>query len=123
MVGDWSAALSGRFDMVVGNPPYIESATVDELPVDVRLHDPHLALDGGKDGLDAYRSILADLGRRLAPEGRAFLEIGAGQRERIEELSREFGFAAVFRTDLAGIDRVAELHQARDLSEQAAPRG
>lgn len=123
MVGDWSSALSGRFDLVVGNPPYIESAAVDELPVDVRLHDPHLALDGGKDGLDAYRSILGDLGRRLAPDGGAFLEIGAGQRERIEELGREFGFAAVFRTDLAGIDRVAEFHQARDLSEQAAPRG
>jgi release factor glutamine methyltransferase len=123
VTGDWAKGLAGRFDVVVANPPYIESAAIDDLPVDVRLHDPHLALDGGRDGLDAYRSILADLGRIMGPEGRAFLEIGAGQRAEIEDLGRESGFATVFRADLAGIDRVAEMGRFWSRPDMAAGLG
>ena len=69
---DWTAGLSGRFDLVVSNPPYIASATIQGLEIEVRAHDPFAALDGGSDGLDAYRRILEALANGsigLAPGG------------------------------------------------------
>ncbi|KMO27620.1 SAM-dependent methyltransferase, partial [Methylobacterium tarhaniae] len=68
-VGDWASALSGPFDVVVANPPYIASEVIAGLSGEVRDHDPRLALDGGADGLDAYRTILAQVPRLLAPGG------------------------------------------------------
>jgi release factor glutamine methyltransferase len=106
-VGDWAAGIAEQFDVVVANPPYIESETIDTLPVDVKGFDPHLALDGGRDGLDAMRAILADLDRILAPQGAAFIEIGAGQREAVAALAEAKGLSSEFLSDLAGIDRVA----------------
>jgi release factor glutamine methyltransferase len=108
-VGDWGAALRGHFDLVLGNPPYVESAVIETLPVDVKAHDPLMALDGGRDGLDAYRSIFAGLEGLLAPGGRAFLEIGAGQGQQIADIAEELSFAVRFHRDLASIERVAEL--------------
>lgn len=107
--GDWGAAIERRFDIVVSNPPYIASAEIAALPVEVREHDPHLALDGGSDGFAAYRAIVADLGRLLTSGGRAFLEIGAGQAEGVRGLAAENGFTSSFERDLAGIERVAVL--------------
>jgi release factor glutamine methyltransferase len=107
--GDWAAGIERRFDIVVSNPPYIASAEILDLPVEVREHDPHLALDGGADGLQAYRAIVADLGRILTPGGRAYLEIGAGQGDAIRDLAATAGFACAFTPDLAGIERVALL--------------
>jgi release factor glutamine methyltransferase len=109
--GDWAAGIDRRFDIVVSNPPYNASPEILDLPVEVREHDPHLALDGGLDGLDAYRVIIADLGRVLTPGGRAFLEIGAGQAEAVSDLASAAGFMCDFRRDLAGIDRVAVLNR------------
>src|SRR5262249_43189410 len=60
---DWASAVKGPFDLVVSNPPYIESAVIVDLQMEVRDHDPRRALDGGSDGLDAFRAILADLPR------------------------------------------------------------
>lgn len=106
-VGDWTQALAGRFDLVISNPPYIESAAIAGLDVEVRAHDPRLALDGGQDGLDAYRVIIGALPALLLPGGRAILELGAGQEEAVGELLGKVGLAAdgSARHDLAGIGR------------------
>jgi release factor glutamine methyltransferase len=111
VLGDWGSALTGDFDVILANPPYIESDAIAGLQVEVALHDPHIALDGGTDGLAAYRAILADLDRLLAPDGRAFMEIGFDQAYAIAELARSHGFASAFHRDLGGIERVAELRR------------
>lgn len=86
---DWGSSLSGPFDIVVANPPYIASRDVGSLPPEVRDHDPGAALDGGDDGLSAYRAILSDIGRLLTPNGVAVLELGDGQEEAVAELARQ----------------------------------
>jgi release factor glutamine methyltransferase len=78
-VGDWGTALGGQFDAVVANPPYIAGAEIAGLAREVRDFDPPLALDGGADGLDAYRAIAADLPRLLKSGGFFACEIGHGQ--------------------------------------------
>ena len=105
--GDWSRGIDRRFDVVVANPPYIETQSIAGLPVDVRDHDPHLALDGGADGLVAIRAILADLDRVLAEDGAAFVEVGFDQAAAMRRLAAENGFACGFRRDIAGVERVA----------------
>ena len=107
LVGDWSQALAGRFDLVVSNPPYIESLAIAGLALEVRAHDPQLALDGGADGLDAYRAIAAALPALLSPGGRAILELGAGQEAAVARLVRDAGLEidGPARADLAGIAR------------------
>lgn len=109
IAGNWTAGLDGPFDLVVSNPPYIPSADISGLQVEVRVHDPYLALDGGEDGLDAVRIILADLGRILAADGAAFMEIGIGQWEDVTALALRHGFTCQFIADLGGIPRVAVL--------------
>lgn len=108
VLSDWAAALGGRFDIVVANPPYIASDEIDDLPLEVRAHDPHLSLDGGKDGLDAYRAVIADLPRLLKAQGLAFLEAGIGQAGAIAELGRKYALTAAAYPDLGRIERVVE---------------
>jgi release factor glutamine methyltransferase len=106
VVGDWSAALAGRFDLVISNPPYIPSATCETLAPEVRDHDPRLALDGGDDGLAAYRTIAAAARDLVAPGGHLMLELGIGQAGQVAVLSRTEGLTVVaLRSDLAGIPR------------------
>lgn len=107
IVGDWAGAISPAFDLVVSNPPYIPSTDIASLDVEVRVHDPRLALDGGTDGLDAYRAIAADLPRLLARGGRAVLELGIGQEAEVAGLLAASGLPAdgPARCDLAGIAR------------------
>lgn len=106
LCGDWAAAIAGRFDLVLSNPPYIETAAVPLLMPEVARFEPILALDGGVDGLDAYRHLMGVLPRLLAPGGRAVLEIGQGQRAAVEALADAAGLAPVAaRRDLGGIDR------------------
>jgi release factor glutamine methyltransferase len=109
---DWTAGIGGRFDLVVSNPPYIPADDIAALDPEVRDHDPRVALDGGPDGLDAIRTILAGLRPVLAPVGAAFIEIGAGQRGAVAAIAGAAGFTASFVPDLAGIDRVAVLNAA-----------
>lgn len=116
-VGDWTAGIRERFDLVVANPPYIETGVIPGLPVDVRDHDPHLALDGGADGLDAVFAIVADLDRVLADGGVGLMEIGAGQADTVKGLAEAHGYRCSFRRDLAGIDRVAVLRRQSDGSD------
>ncbi len=73
---DYAAALSGPFDLIVSNPPYIRSADIAGLASEVRDHDPHRALDGGSDGLDAYRALIPQAARLLAPGGALVVEVG-----------------------------------------------
>jgi release factor glutamine methyltransferase len=106
LAGDWAAALGGRFDVVLSNPPYIESGTIPGLMPEVARHEPRSALDGGADGLDAYRRLAADLPGLLAPAGAAVLELGAGQRAAVEALARARGLVpAGCRADLGGVER------------------
>ena len=114
--GDWAAALPAhRFDVVVSNPPYIESGVIPGLDRDVREHDPMAALDGGPDGLDCYRVIAADLPRLLAPGGLAGVEVGQGQNGDVARLITTAGLVDVAtRPDLGGITRAVLARQATD---------
>ncbi|MBR0672596.1 peptide chain release factor N(5)-glutamine methyltransferase [Neoroseomonas soli] len=106
VAGDWDAPLAGRFDLVLSNPPYIESGAIADLMPEVALHEPRLALDGGLDGLDAYRRILRRAPFLLAPGGRLVLEIGAGQRPGVEAIARREGLALLAADrDLGGVER------------------
>jgi release factor glutamine methyltransferase len=107
--GDWADALSTRFDLVLGNPPYIPTEDLGTLMQDVARYEPRAALDGGLDGLAAYRSLIPVLPRLMTPTGVAVLEIGAGQAETAVELARQAEFAAELRPDLAGIPRALVL--------------
>jgi release factor glutamine methyltransferase len=104
---DYASALSGAFDLIVSNPPYIRSAEIDDLASEVRDHDPLGALDGGSDGLDAYRALIPQAVRLLAPGGGLALEIGHDQGADVEQLMAAAGLTlrGPPRTDLAGIPR------------------
>lgn len=104
--GNWCAALSGTWDIIVSNPPYIESDAIADLAPEVRCHDPRPALDGGLDGLDAYRALLPGARRCLAPNGLLALEVGAMQAEAVTGLLRAAGFGRIeSRQDLGGVVR------------------
>jgi release factor glutamine methyltransferase len=107
---DWTRAVGGRFDLIVSNPPYIASAVVSTLEADVREHDPILALDGGRDGLEAYRIILADAPRLLAPDGVIVVEIGYDQADAITGLAASTSLEIVELVhDLSGNARCVAL--------------
>jgi len=91
-IGDWGQGLDGPFDLIVSNPPYIPAADIAGLDREVREHDPRLALDGGADGLDAYRALAPELTRLLEPKhGRFFLEFGLGQAEAVRAILERGG--------------------------------
>jgi release factor glutamine methyltransferase len=103
----WTAALGEPFDLVVSNPPYIEAGTIGGLMPEVARFEPHLALDGGQDGLAAYRSISAAGPELVAKGGYLIVEGGEGQAPEILGLFREAGLKPLpLFKDLAGIDRV-----------------
>ncbi len=104
---DYAAALSDRFDLIVSNPPYIRSADIGGLAAEVRDHDPHRALDGGADGLDAYRVLIPRAAPLLAPRGALVVEAGQGQAQEIEGLMTAAGLTleGPAKADLAGIRR------------------
>lgn len=103
---DWFTAVTGAFDIIVSNPPYIVRSVVGTLDEDVRLYDPILALDGGDDGLDAYRAIAAGAGDHLRENGLVAYEIGYDQMDQVTGIMRENGFARVEAAqDLGGNDR------------------
>ncbi len=104
---DYAAALSGTFDLVVSNPPYIRSADIAGLAAEVRDYDPLRALDGGSDGLDAYRRLIPQAARLLAPRGVLVVEVGQGQDGEIRGLmtAAELAPERPAKADLAGIRR------------------
>ncbi len=107
--GDWATAMIGRFDLIVCNPPYIPRQDIPTLMPDVARYEPRAALDGGPDGLDAYRRLVPDLPRLLTRDGHAVLEVGAGQAQAVAELGRDQGLRAEIRPDLVGIARAVIL--------------
>lgn len=99
---------AGQFHLIASNPPYVRRGDLEGLEPQVRDHEPHLALDGGEDGLDYHRRLVGLAGPFLAPEGLLVLEVGAGQADEVVALLEQQGdFApACVRPDLAGIPRV-----------------
>jgi release factor glutamine methyltransferase len=106
---DWSAPLRARFDLVLCNPPYIPTSAIGGLMPEVARHEPVTALDGGPDGLAAYRQIIALLGGLLPRDGVAILELGVGQDAAVAALAKARGMGATTRPDLAGIPRAMVL--------------
>jgi len=106
---DYAAALRGPFDLIVSNPPYIPSRDIDDLAIEVRAHDPRLALDGGADGLAAYRAIIPAAFERLAPGGVVVVEVGQGQDIDVARLMAEAGFdtSVPAKADLNGVPRAS----------------
>jgi release factor glutamine methyltransferase len=104
---DYASGLSGPFDLMVSNPPYIRSADIADLAPDVREYDPRAALDGGADGLDAYRALIPQAAGLLAPGAALVVEAGEGQSGPIQGLMTAAGLTAAGapRADLAGILR------------------
>jgi release factor glutamine methyltransferase len=103
---DFGAALADGFDLLVTNPPYVKSGDIAGLDAEVRDYDPHGALDGGPDGLAAYRAIAADARALLNPNAHLVAEIGCGQRDGVVALLAAAGFCAIaVAPDLAGISR------------------
>lgn len=96
-----------KYDVIVSNPPYIETAVIDTLQEEVRLHDPYIALDGKEDGLYFYRRIISEAGKYLKPQGKLMFEIGCDQAKAVEELMKNAGYEQItVKKDLAGLDRV-----------------
>ncbi|MGE0660454.1 MAG: peptide chain release factor N(5)-glutamine methyltransferase [Reyranellaceae bacterium] len=104
--GDWSASVSGRFDALIANPPYIVSDDIAGLEPEVAQYEPRLALDGGPDGLVFYKRLIGDLDRLVETDGFVALEVGVGQAAAVAGLLAGAGFGAIARhRDLAGIER------------------
>jgi release factor glutamine methyltransferase len=110
---DYASGLAGPFDLIVSNPPYIRSADIDGLATEVRNHDPLAALDGGADGLDAYRALIPQAAGLLAPGAALVVEAGEGQSVQIEALMTAAGLmpAIAPKADLAGIPRAVAGHK------------
>lgn len=108
--GHWSEALAGPFDVIVSNPPYIPYKDKETLAPEVTQYDPCLALYGGEDGYDCYRTLAQDLFRIIAPHGLIALELGHGQRCELQSIFQHMGYHVIdVLKDLQGIERVALL--------------
>ncbi len=105
--GDWGAGLAEQYDIVVSNPPYIPTDDIEGLAPEVSEHEPWLALDGGQDGLDAYRTLAGELPFLVREGGWTALEVGQGQAADVARLMRLAGFRIErVAADLGGIERV-----------------
>lgn len=109
--GSWLDAVNpcARFDLIVSNPPYIPTADIQGLAPEITRHEPDLALDGGREGLDAFRVILDQAGAALAPGGQLMLEMGFDQKPAMQALARKVAWiqGLEFKKDLAGHNRLA----------------
>ena len=105
-IGSWDIGIDTQADVILANPPYIPSSEIGRLPVEVSAFDPRAALDGGPDGLSAYRALGAAFRGLLGPAGKAYIEIGAGQELQVTRVFEEAGLTVTaIRRDLAGIER------------------
>ncbi len=105
--GDWADMVGGAYEVILSNPPYIRTSDIPGLQPEVTCYEPVLALDGGLDGLSAYRALAPEIARLLCPGGLAFVEVGAGQSDEVAAVLAQAGLeAAEVTADLAGIRRV-----------------
>lgn len=112
LCSQWCSNLTGMFDVILSNPPYIPTTDIAALAADVRAHEPLAALDGGADGLDCYRSILAQVPQHMNPNAVLLFEVGMGQAEDVAALGVAAGFTLKeTAADLAGIARVVVLEK------------
>ena len=121
---DLFSEIPERFDVITANPPYIESAEIESLSVEVRDHEPRLALDGAADGLAFYRRLAAESGAHLKPGGRLYLEIGMSQGAAVASLLEAAAFSDIqIIRDLAGRDRIVKgsMHAGGTSERGAAP--
>lgn len=121
---DLFSEIPERFDVITANPPYIESAEIETLSVEVRDHEPRLALDGAADGLAFYRRLAAESGAHLKPGGRLYLEIGMSQGKAVASLLEAAAFSDIhIIRDLAGRDRIVKgsMHAGGTSERGAAP--
>jgi release factor glutamine methyltransferase len=106
LAGNWAGKWAGKWDVILCNPPYVRTGDMDDLAPEVARFEPRGALDGGSDGLEAYRRVVPEVLRLLAPDGLAALELGAGQAAAVAGLARDAGLQLrACRPDLAGIQR------------------
>ena len=105
---DLFTRIRGRFDLIVSNPPYIPTAEIDTLQREVKDYEPHLALDGGADGLDIYRRIAAEAPKYLTRGGTLIMEVGAGQAADVVKMFRGNTYSMVVQ-DFNGIDRYVKI--------------
>ena len=117
---NWFENVSGRFDIIISNPPYIASDEIEGLAPEVRFHDPSAALDGGFDGLDAYKHIIAAMTTFIEPGGCVLFEIGSSQAALVTDIVRQSisthqDVAISCVSDLAGLDRVVQLEFNRNI--------
>ena len=121
---DLFSEIPERFDVITANPPYIESAEIESLSVEVRDYEPRLALDGTADGLAFYRRLAAESGAHLKPGGRLYLEIGMSQGAAVASLLKAAAFSDIqIIRDLAGRDRIVKgsMHAGGTSERGAAP--
>jgi len=103
---NWFDRVTGRFDLIVSNPPYVASEELEKLPAEIRLHEPRVALDGGREGLERIEGLIDDVADRLLPGGALLLEVGFGQAECVSARLRDAGIGQVaVETDVAGVER------------------
>ena len=108
---DWDKKLmkienNMKYDIVISNPPYIPTSEINTLRKEVNKYDPFIALNGGKDGLDSYRSILSNLSNIIKSNGKIFLEIGKGQENHVTKIAINHGlFPKEYKKDLSGVTR------------------
>jgi release factor glutamine methyltransferase len=110
---EWTASIRSRFDLVLCNPPYVVTGEIATLMPEVARHEPRGALDGGADGLDAYRSLLPRLPQLLTPAGVAVFELGQGQHAATAEIASRNNLAVALRHDLGGIARALVLRNGK----------
>ncbi len=102
----WGSGIDGTFDLIISNPPYIKSADLTVLQPEVFLYEPHIALEGGMDGLVCYHALMPDISRLLAEDGYAVLEFGCGQENALSEILVTHHLQPLsYGKDLAGITR------------------
>ncbi len=105
--GSWCSPLTGKFDLIVSNPPYIKTSTIGELEQEVRGHDPEIALDGGVDGLEAYRQLFSQSEKFLNSRGAVIYEIGHDQADKVTTLAQKNRWTNIkIMQDITGNDRV-----------------
>jgi release factor glutamine methyltransferase len=103
--GNWNDDIEEKFDIVISNPPYIPTKEIEKLTPEVKVYNPILALNGGKDGLDCYRHLAKNLKKNLNDGGRIFIEIGWKQEKDVIEIFKEYIFMKMYK-DFGGVNRI-----------------